>query len=72
MRLHEWQLALAALTELVRTYGHSSIPLPLAMEALRAESRPTLYRRMDEMREAGYWVAVIGENFSLLAPDPND
>jgi hypothetical protein len=72
MRLAQWQQALADLAGFARIHGQNEIPLPQAMAALHAPSRATLFRRLDEMREAGYWVQINGEHLQLLAPDPND
>lgn len=66
MKLNDWRKAIEELTVLAIQHGHNTIPLPAAMAALQAESRSTFYRRLDEMREAG-WFASANERTATLA-----
>lgn len=74
MRLVQWYEAIQALHALVKKHGHNSIPIPDAMAALNAESRSTFYRRLDDLRQAGWYVytSETGATIGLLAPNDDD
>lgn len=70
MNLTQWMTALKELRHLAEKHGQDRIPLPLAMAALGAGSRSTLYRRLADMRDAG-WLVVTDERentLSLMSP----
>lgn len=71
MKLTDWYHAMKLLRQLAQKHGHTSIPIPEAMEALQADSRATFYRRLAELRDAE-WFAVADERnqtVHLLAPE---
>lgn len=69
MRLAEWEHALAELNALYRIHGHQ-VPIPEAMAALNATSRATFYRRLDDLRAAGWTAQPAGAALILIAPSP--
>lgn len=60
MNLAQWRHAMEELAMLANEHGPDAIPLPAAMAALKAASRATLYRRLAELRDAG-WMAIANE-----------
>lgn len=59
MKLNEWREMLAELRNAAGSSGR--IPLPVALQVLRANSQATMFRRIAELNAAGFQITTQGD-----------